>query len=229
MRNFLILLALRNKEENMKILITLLASLFAFSVQAQTTFEYFLADDEWPALSDPDGNPAPNIIFPGEFFCTGGGEPVDMFVCEGGKGIHLRGTEMISFVGNSQPYDMRVEGIAWYDITANWDSDYTGPVMGNWRIDPYAFMDDPDTYWEGTYTGKRELVPDSFVPTWITTLKFVGYGTGNLAGQKMKATETITTYGSPIPVPYELLPPELQALVGTGPEGLLEITIITEN
>jgi hypothetical protein len=136
---------------------------------------------------------------------------------------------MISFVGNSQPYDMRVEGIAWYDITANWDSDYTGPVMGNWRIDPYAFMDDPNTYWEGTYTGKRELVPDSFVPTWITTLKFVGYGTGNLAGQKMKATETITTYGSPIPVPYELLPAELQAVVGTGPEGLLEITIITEN
>jgi hypothetical protein len=213
----------------MKILITLLASLLAFSVQAETVFEHFVVEDEWPALEGPDGNPAPNIIYPGEFFCTGGGESVGPFLCEGGKGIHIRGTEMISFVGNSQPYDPRVEGMAWFDVNANWDSDYSGPVMGSWRIEPYAFINDPDTYWEGTYTGKRELLPDTMVPTWISKLKFVGYGVGELAGQKMKATEIITTYGSPVPVPYELLPEELQAIVGTGPEGVLEVTIITEN
>jgi len=45
--------------------------------------------------------------------------------------------------------------------------------------------------------------------------------------EKIKATEVITTYGSAIPVPYEMLPPEVQFLIGTGPEGLAEITIIT--
>ena len=51
----------------MKILLTILISLFALSAQAQTTFEHFTADDEWPALSEFG-----NIIVPGEFFCTGG-------------------------------------------------------------------------------------------------------------------------------------------------------------
>ena len=218
----------------MKILLTILASMFALTAQAQTTFEHFTAEDEWPAFEAPDGTPMPNIIFPGEFFCTGGGEPIVLdsgpptFQCTGGKGIHLRDTEMISYIGDSEPYDPRVEGIAWFDIAANWDSDYTGPVIGNWRIDPYAFMEDPNTYWEGTYVGKRELVLEpSLPPKWITSLKLVGYGMGNLAGQKMKATEVITTYYS-VPTPWELLPVELQALIGTGPEGSVDITIITE-
>ena len=208
----------------MKILLSLLASLFALSVQAQTTFEQFTAADEWPAFEGPDGQPMPNIIFPGEFFCTGGGEPVGLFECEGGKGIHIRDTEMISYLGDSQPYDWRVEGIVWFDIAANWDSDYTGPVIGNWRIDPYAYLADPNTYWEGTYAGKRKFLRDTDQPTWITTLKLDGYGVGDLAGQKMKGTEVITTF-TPVPVPWELL----QVAGLTGPEALVEITIITEH
>ena len=215
----------------MKILLTLLASLFALTAQAQTTFEHFTAKDEWPAFEAPDGTPMPNIIFPGEFFCTGGGEPVGLFVCSGGKGIHIRGTEMISYLGNSEPYDPRLEGMVWFDIAANWDSDYTGPVIGNWRIEPYA----SEGYWEGTYTGKRELVPDPMLPPgllkWETTLKLKGYGMGALAGMQMKATEVVTTYGdvfNRLPVPWELLPAELQLLIGTGPEGLVDITIITQ-
>ena len=54
---------------------------------------------------------------------------------------------------------------------------------------------------------------------------------GALDGQQIKATEEITTYGSALnqlPVPWELLPVELQAFIGgTGPEGAAEITIIT--
>lgn len=204
----------------MKILLAILASLFALTAQAQTTFEHVAATDEWPAFEGPDGSLLPNIIYPGEFFCTGGGEPVGLFECSGGKGIHIRGTEMISYIGNSDPYDQRVEGIAWYDIAANWDSDYTGPVMGNWRIDPYAC----EGYWEGTYTGKRELVLDANQPPrWITSLKLVGYGMGDLAGQKMKATEVITTF-TPVPLPWELL-----GMGMTGPEGLVDIKIIMED
>ena len=223
----------------MKTLLTLLASALALTAQAQTTFEQFTAKDEWPTLGQP---PTPNIIFPGEFFCTGGGEPVispsgvPTFLCAGGKGIHLRDTEMISFIGDSSPYDSRLEGLAWYDIAANWDSEYTGPVMGNWRIEPVAFPD-LNTYWEGTYTGKRELVPDPGLPPgllkWVTTLKLEGYGVGDLAGMQIKATEVITTYGDAfnrLPVPWELLPAELRALIGgAGPEGQVDITIITED
>ena len=143
---------------------------------------------------------------------------------------------MISFIGDSSPYDSRLEGLAWYDIAANWDSEYTGPVMGNWRIEPVAFPD-LNTYWEGTYTGKRELVPDPGLPPgllkWVTTLKLEGYGMGYLAGMQIKATEVIMTYGDAfnrLPVPWELLPAELQALIGgAGPEGQVDITIITED
>jgi hypothetical protein len=210
----------------MKILLTVLASLFALAAQAQTTFEHFTVEDQWPAFEGPGGQLLPNIIEPGEFFCTGSGKPVGLFECDGGKGIHIRGTELISYLMNSQPYDPRIEGLAWYDLAANWRSDYTGPVMGNWTIDPYAFMDDPETYWEGTYTGKRELVPDPTLPPglskWITTLKFNGYGMGDFAGSQIKATEVITTYTA-IPVPWELL-----GLDPPGPEGLTNITIITE-
>lgn len=221
----------------MKILFAILASMFALAAQAQTTFEHFTAKDEWPAFAAPDGTPMPNIIFPGEFFCTGGGEPIVIdsgpptFQCTGGKGIHLRDIEMISYIGDSEPYDPRIEGIAWFDIAANWDSDYTGPVIGDWRIDPHAYA---DSYWEGTYTGKRELVPDPMLPPgllkWVTTLKLTGYGMGNFAGMQIKATEVITTYGDAsnrLPVPWELLPEGVQLLIGTGPEGLADITIIT--
>jgi len=58
----------------------------------------------------------------------------------------------------------------------------------------------------------------------ITTLKLDGYGIGDLAGQKMKGTEVITTF-TPVPVPWELL----QVAGLTGPEALVEITIITEH
>ena len=37
---------------------------------------------------------------------------------------------------------------------------------------------------------------------------------------------TGTTF-SPLPVPWEMLPPELQAYTGTGPEGKAEVTIKT--
>ena len=72
-------------------------------------------------------------------------------------------------------------------------------------------------------------IPSDEPPLWDadTKLKVVGYGTGTLFGQKLKGTEVITTY-SPLPLPWELLPPALQAVIGTGPEGLAEVTIITE-
>ena len=212
----------------MKILLTLVASLFALTAQAQTTFENFTVEDHWPVLSEFG-----NIIYPGEFFCTGGGEPSGLFTCEGGNGIHIRNTEMISCTVEPMTNDARLEGIVWFDIAANWDLDYTGPVSGTWMIVPgpchMGALDDPYTFWAGTYTGKREVVPDSDNPynplkmKWITTLKLVGNGMGDLVGQKIKATEVITTF-SPVPVPWELVP----FVPADGPEGEVDITIITK-
>jgi hypothetical protein len=208
----------------MKILLTLLGSLFVLNVQAETTFEHFTGEDEWPVFGEYP-NLLPNIINPGEFFCTGGGEPIGLFECDGDKGIHIRGTEMMSCSVNLIPDDGgRLTGTIWFDINANWDANYTGPVSGNWRIVPslgcdWSFLINPQTFWQGTYTGRRELVTDS---TWVTTLKLVGYGIGDVAGQQLKATEVITTF-TPIPLPWELLGAGL-----VGPEGYVEITIITE-
>jgi len=219
----------------MKTLLILSASLFAMTAQAQTTFEHFTVEDQWPPLVAPDGTLVPNIIVPGEFFCTGGGEPIVPFGCDGGNGIHIRDTEAVSCLTEQMTHDWRLEGMAWWNLSANWDSDKTGPVAGIWRIvpgecidmdlvmNPETYWDDVYTYWEGTYTGKRELVPDPEAPLqvkWVSTLKFVGQGMGDLAGQKMTAVETITTY-YPSPAPGEFF--------GIyEPEGILDVTIKTK-
>ena len=217
----------------MKILLVLFATLFALTVHAETTVERFTADDEWPALIGPDGNPAPNIIDPGTFFCTGGGTVVEPFVCEGGSGIVIQGTQMVSCIKNSEPYDSRVEGLAWFDISAIWNASYTGPVAGHWRIIPgtcdLSALHNPVTYWEGTYTGKRKFKMGPVLPTWITRLKLVGDGYGNLEGQTVKAREIVKTYYL-VPTPWELLPEDFQMLLGgTGPEGKAVIKIKTKD
>jgi hypothetical protein len=224
----------------MKTLLVLFTSLFAATAQAQAKFEDFTAYDQWLPLVAPDGTLVPHIIVPGEFYCTGGGEP-DPSVpvgCEGGNGIHIRDAQMVSCAIEPTTHDWRLEGTAWWNIAANWDNLNTGPVSGNWRIipgepgacpdinlvmNPESYWDDIYTYWEGTYSGQREVVLDPDAPLgfkWITKAKFVGHGMGDLAGQKFMAVETITTY-YPSPVPGEFFGI-------TEPEGVLDVTIKTK-
>lgn len=219
----------------MKTLLILIASMFALAAQAQTVFEHFTVEDQWLPLVAPDGTLVPNIIVPGEFVCTGGGEPVAPIGCEDGNGIHIRDTQAVSCLTEPATLDSRLEGMAWWTLAANWDSLNTGPVSGIWRIvpgdcvdmglimDPENYWDDVYTYWEGTFTGKRELMPDPQAPLdfkWVSTLNFVGQGMGDLAGQKLMAVETITTY-YPSPAPGEFFGI-------TDPEGILEVTIKTK-
>ena len=219
----------------MKTLITLIASLFAITAQAQTTFEHFTVYDQWVPLVAPDGELVPNMIVPGEFYCTGGGEPVPPMGCEGGAGIHIRDAQGVSCVSEPATHDWRLQGMAWWNLSANWDSENTGPVSGIWRIipgdcidydlisSPETYWDDLYTYWEGTFTGMREVVPDPEAPLevkWVSTIKYVGQGMGDLMGQKMMAVETITTY-YPSPAPAEFF--------GISePEGILDVTIKTK-
>ena len=240
-------LLIPTEEDNMKTLFVLLTSLLAVTAQAQTVFEHFTAYDQWVPIELPDGTLLPNIIVPGDFYCTGGGEPILPVGCEGGNGIHIRDSQGVSCVYEPATGDPRLEGMAWWNLSANWDTENTGPVNGIWRIvpggciedastlpstwaidlaivmDPEGYWDSVDTYWEGTYTGKREVVPDLDAPLkikWVSTLKYVGQGMGDLAGQKMKAVETITTY-YPSPLPGEFFGI-------TEPEGVVEITIKTK-
>jgi hypothetical protein len=229
------------EEDSMKILFILITSLFALTAQAQTVFEHFTVEDQWLPLVAPDGTLVPNIIVPGEFECTGGGEPVAPIGCDGGTGIHIRDAQGVSCLTEPATLDWRLQGMAWWNLAANWDSLNTGPVSGIWRIvprnpgdpgdcidmalimDPENYWDGVYTYWEGTYTGKRELIPDPEAPLdvkWVSTLKFVGQGMGDLAGQKMMAVETITTY-YPSPAPGEFFGI-------SDPEGILEVTIKTK-
>ncbi len=218
----------------MKILIIVLASLFALSVHAETTVERFTGDDEWMPFMMPDGSLAPNIIDPGTYICTGGGQSVEPFVCEGGNGIVIQGTQMVSCATNSDPYDERIEGLLWFDITAIWDAKYTGPVAGRWRIIPGACgdlsaLESATTYWEGTYKGRRRLETGTDLPTWVSKLRLVGHGVGDLAGQTVKGREIIKTYYL-VPAPWELLPEEFQLLLGgTGPEGKWVLKVRSED
>ena len=221
----------------MRSLLILIAGLLAVTAQAQTTFEHFTLEDQWVPLVAPDGTPLPNFIAPGEFYCTGGGEP-DPTVpigCVGDGGIHIRDLQGVSCVTEPVMHDWRLEGMAWWSLAANWDADKTGPVSAIWRIvpgdcidmalvmDPEGYWDDVYTYWEGTATGMRKMVPDEDAPLgvkWISTIKYVGQGMGDLAGQKMMAVETITTY-FPSPGPGEF--------VGiTDPEGIVDVTLKTK-
>ena len=228
-------------EDSMKNLIILIASLFAVTAQAQPVFEHFIVYDQWLPLTGPGGEPIPHIIVPGEFYCTGGGEP-DSSVpvgCVDGNGIHIRDAQMVSCALEPTTNDWRLEGTGWWTIDANWDNTNTGPISGTWRIvpgdtdtcpdinlimNPETYWDELYTYWEGTYSGTRVIVLDEDTPLgvkWISTAKFVGQGMGDLAGQKFKAVETITTY-YPSPAPGEFF-----GILE--PEGILNVTIKTKN
>lgn len=225
----------------MKTLFVVVASLFAMGVQAQTTFEYFSLEDNWPAIGECPL--CSNIIVQGEVYCTGGGESTPTG-CVDGNGIHIRDAQGISCLSDPVTGNWRVEGMAWWELAANWDSLSTGPVSGIWRIvpmdpedcpdmsivtDPENYWDDIDIYWEGTYTGKREYVFDPDDPyaqalggfKWVSTLKLIAQGMGGaLVGQKMHAIETITTY-YPAPLPGE-------AFGIAAPKGAAEVTIKTK-
>ena len=102
--------------------------------------------------------------------------------------------------------DPRMTGIGHWTLNAYWDSDYSGPVWGRWRLN----VDGDEGVWKGTWGGYRRFSRDrveclGFPPCWIAKLKMVGRGSGGMVeGLKAKAIETSRTF-SPLPAPYENL------------------------
>jgi hypothetical protein len=113
-------------------------------------------------------------------------------------------------------------GTTWYSVNANWDLDYTGPVGGDFIVVPsptcdVAVLDDPESFWEGTWTGKRTVSCEDDVCTWVGHFKVVGKGHGGeIDGLQFRATEEFTTF-TPLPVPWDVIP----GFPYTGPEGII--------
>lgn len=203
----------------MKILYVLLSICVALTAQAKVLMEQVTVDSDWPETY---------MLEKGEVTCPGGelGFDLGMPFCEGGHaGMHMRGTEIYSCLGNSVPFDPRVEGTVWIQINDNFDADYSGPGWGTWKAVPGESCDplsliDPDVYWEGTWTGFREIVSYDPMTTWVHNIKLVGDGVGgNLEGLKIKGMEVITLF-TPMAVPYELLPFPV-----SGPESIVTVEI----
>ena len=176
--------------------------------------------------------PPDMLIETGGFTCTRGGEPVGLFVCSEGSGIHLRGMQgytcLLDEGGN-------VIATTWFSINANWDEAYTGPVHGEWKVfmggecSKAVALADHDSYFAGTYSGKRTVQPSADgVPlplTWFGTWKLNGFGVGDFEGVQFKSTNDYETY-SPILFQYEIIDPLVWPGIQFEPEGTIYGTMI---
>lgn len=186
----------------MKSLYAALAVCLCLPLQAEVLVDTVTFESDWPST---DLEPFLFLIDPGEHSCPGGTLPL----CEDANMSLTRGLEIFSCVGNSDPPDPRVEGTVWIQINGNFDMDGTGPGWGVFMLVPGESCDKdslihPEVYWEGSWEGKREKVSE--VPEiWVHTIEVVGHGVGGyLEGQKIRATELLTSY-TQTAIPNEFL------------------------
>ena len=112
-------------------------------------------------------------------------------------------------MGDSVPYDPRVEGTVWIQINDNFDMEGTGPGWGAFIMVPGDSCDkdsliNPEVYWKGSWQGKREIVSEDPM-IWVHTIEIVGHGVGGyLEGQKFTGTEVLTSY-TQAAIPNEFL------------------------
>ena len=176
-----------------------------------------------------DDIPADAFLNPGEVWCSEGDtiwvDPVTPVCPEGGT-LKLRNIELyscfIALNGEGQP-EPRLSGTARYTINGNFDLNYTGPVFGKFMVVPsegcgIADLEDPESWWSGTWTGKRTVTCDSEGCTWVGIFKIVGKGRGgDIDGLRFRGQETFTTF-TPLPIPWDLIPD----FPVTGPEGVVQ-------
>jgi hypothetical protein len=123
----------------------------------------------------------------------------------------------------------------WFSLNANWDEAYTGPVHGEWKVfmgsecSKAIALADHDSYFVGTYSGKRTVAPSAEgVPlplTWYGTWKLNGFGVGAFEGVQFKSTNEYETY-SPFLFQYEFIDPADWPGIQFEPEGTIHGTMI---
>ena len=187
----------------MKYLFAALAVCLCLPLQARVLVDEVTFESDWPSL--PLTDPLLFLIDPGEHSCPGGTYPD----CDDANMSMTRGLEIYGCMGNSVPYDSHVEGTAWIQINGNTDMDGTGVGWGVFKLVPSVscskdWLNDPEVYREGSWQGKREKVSDD-PAIWIEIIEVVGRGVGgDLEGQKLHATEVLTSYTRNL-IPNELL------------------------
>ena len=183
------------------------ALLFAAAAAGQQSTA-ILALDDWP----PDA-----ALSLGSLDCPGGEIVVEpqtgIPMCTPGSRTHLRNALYYSCVqgftvdGAPEP---RFTGVMYGEMSVNFDAAYTGAVWGTWLLVPaescdLALLEDPETYWVGSWQGQRTALCAAGPCLWVGNLRFVGRGRGELAGRKFRGTELVLTH-TPLPLSYELLP-----------------------
>jgi len=197
--------------------------LFASGAQAKTEKMDVLWYEDFP----PD-----MLIDAGSFTCTGGGEPVGLFACSAGSGIHLRGMTGYTCLLDG---DGNVIATTWFSANANWDEAYTGPLFGEWKVfmgsecSKAVALAEHESYFAGTFSGKRSVAPSApGVPlpmTWLGTWKLNGFGVGDFEGVQFKSVNEYVTY-NPILFQYEFIDPEVWLGIQFEPEGTIHGTMI---
>jgi hypothetical protein len=131
--------------------------------------------------------------------------------------LHFRDGAAWSCITTDDP---RMTGVGLYTNNGNFDANSTGSAWGTWMIVPTEDCDKDGPYpeelvmaatsfWQGTWNGQRQIYNLNGFNYWIGELKTVGEGVGgDLDGLHFKGTNRIKMY-TPLPVPYELLPPVL--------------------
>jgi hypothetical protein len=110
-------------------------------------------------------------------------------------------------------------GVGVYTSNGNFDVNASGSVWGTWMIIPTEDCDKDGPYpeefvttalsfWQGTWNGQRQIYSLNGFNFWISDLKFVAKGAGDLDGMHFDGSMQITTY-TPTPIPNEFLPPIL--------------------
>jgi len=187
----------------MKFPFAALAACLCLPLQAEVLRDEVTFESDWPSL--PSTDPLLFLLDSGEHRCPGGTYPD----CDDANMSISRGLEIYSCMGNSVPYDSRVEGTTWIQINGNTNMEGTGVGWGVFKMVPSVscnkdWLDDPEVYWEGSWQGKRKKVSDD-PPLWIEIIEVVGRGVGgDLEGQKLHATEVLTSYTRDL-IPNELL------------------------
>jgi hypothetical protein len=187
----------------MKYLFAALAVCLCLPLQAKVLVDEVTFETDWPSL--PATDPFLFLLDYGDHSCPGGTYPD----CDDANMSMTRGLEIYACFGNSVPYDSRVEGTTWIQINGNTDMDGNGVGWGIFKMVPSVIcskdlLDEPEVYWEGSWQGKRSKVSDD-PPLWIEIVEVVGRGVGgDLEGQKLNATEVLTSYTVNL-MPNELL------------------------
>lgn len=126
--------------------------------------------------------------------CPGHPHDPTRTVCPPGGSTYYRGYVFTNRVTGSGPNAALITGDGSVDLGLNWDENGTGPLWGTFRV-----AIDAGGAWEGTFQGKREMLPAGCAGTtcWVEQLHIRGVGVGGIIdGMQGRFAETIYSHAA---------------------------------